>query len=85
MAVQVLLDADGLKDFNALPLTIQGRVRDVFVRLESWPTVSGVKALRKEWQGYFRVRTGDYRIIFHLAAPDVVVVRIQHRSEVYDE
>jgi len=32
----------------------------------------------------YRIRTGDWRIIFRLLKPNVIVVRIKHRSEVYE-
>lgn len=85
MPVQVLLVADAREDFDALPLTIQARVRDVFVRLEKWPEVSGAKPLRYAWRGHYRIRVGDYRVIFHIVTPDVIVVRIMHRSMVYED
>jgi len=34
--------------------------------------------------GHYRIRTGDWRIIFRLVKPNVIVVRIKHRSEVYE-
>jgi mRNA-degrading endonuclease RelE of RelBE toxin-antitoxin system len=45
----------------------------------------GVKWLRHEWTGHARIRVGDWRVIFTFVAPDVIVVRIQHRSEVYED
>jgi mRNA-degrading endonuclease RelE of RelBE toxin-antitoxin system len=85
MPAQVLLTAEGRAEFDALPLTMQARVRDVFVRLEQWPSVSGAKPLRYDWKGHFRIRVGDWRVIFRVAAPDVIVVRIMHRSAVYED
>jgi mRNA-degrading endonuclease RelE of RelBE toxin-antitoxin system len=42
-----------------------------------------IKALGGEWQGYFRLRIGDYRIIVAMTREEVTVVRVRHRSEVY--
>ena len=41
--------------------------------------------MRKEWAGHSRIRVGDWRIVFRPVSPDVIVVRIKHRSEVYDD
>jgi mRNA interferase RelE/StbE len=84
MAV-VRLAADAQEDFDALPSTIKGRVLAVFERLQRWPSVSGAKPLRGEWSGHYRIRTGDWRVIFRPVSPDVVVVRVKHRSQVYEE
>lgn len=87
MAMRVLLSAAAKADFDALPATIRVRVQAVFVRLVAWPAVSGAKSLRGEMHGHYRVRTGDYRIILRVivAESTVMVVRIAHRSTVYDD
>lgn len=83
--MRVVLGPNGSEDFDALPVTIQARVLRVFERLQAWPNVSGAKALRGDWRGHYRVRTGDWRVIFKVVEPTVIVVRIKHRSEVYEE
>ena len=83
--MRILLSPDGQADFVALPRAIQARVTDVFRRLESWPQISGAKPLRGEWFGHYRIRTGDWRIVFRVVAPDVIVVRVMHRSKVYED
>lgn len=85
MMVAVLLTPSARQEFNALPLVIQARVRDVFVRLSRWPNVSGAKPLQHAWKRHFRIRVGDFRVVFHFATPDVIVVRIMHRSAVYED
>jgi mRNA-degrading endonuclease RelE of RelBE toxin-antitoxin system len=42
------------------------------------------KAMRGDLKGYHRIRTGDWRVLFRVEA-DVIVVRIAHRSTVYDD
>jgi len=42
-----------------------------------------IKALTGPWQGYFRLRIGDYRVIMTVAPEEVVVIRVRHRSEAY--
>lgn len=83
--VQVLLTAEGQEDFKALPLTVQQRVVEIFLRLKGWPAVSGAKPLGGEWAGCSRIRTGDWRVIFRVAHPNLIVVRIRHRKDVYED
>jgi mRNA-degrading endonuclease RelE of RelBE toxin-antitoxin system len=85
MPVQVLLSPEARADFEALPTSMKARVRTVFQRLADWPNVSGVKWLRGPLTGQGRIRAGDWRVLFRLVAPNVLVVRIRHRSEVYEE
>ena len=44
------------------------------------------KPLKGEFQGYWRYRWGDYRVIYKIAEREIliIVLRISHRKEVYD-
>ncbi len=42
-----------------------------------------IKALSGEWNGYFRLRVGDFRVIFQAAPDEITIVRVRHRSDVY--
>ena len=82
--MRVLLSAEAQADLDALPVVVRVRVLAIFERLMTWPRVSGAKPLSGVWVGHYRIRTGDWRIIFRLLKPNVIVVRIKHRSEVYE-
>jgi len=40
-------------------------------------------ALSGEFKGLFRIRVGDYRVIYTVVDGDVLVLRIAHRNKVY--
>ena len=42
-----------------------------------------IKALSGQWQGHFRLRVGDYRVIFSISPEEITVIRVRHRSEIY--
>jgi mRNA interferase RelE/StbE len=48
------------------------------------PTVVG-KPLQRELSGYWSARRGSYRVVYRLddERHEIVVVRIEHRSDVY--
>ena len=75
------------EDFKSLPLRIQVRVQDVFDRLTRWPNVSGVKPLRRSLKGAYRIRTGDWRVLFtvDVQTERVTVFRIDNRRDVYED
>ena len=81
----VTFTPEATADIKALPTTMKVRVNAVIKRLEQWPAVSGAKPLKYEWKGYRRIRTGDWRVIFQEVAPGILVVRVKHRSEVYED
>jgi mRNA interferase RelE/StbE len=82
--LDVELTPDASKDFQALPTAIKSRVKDVIVRLAEWPDVSGAKPMRRELKGAFRIRTGDYRVLFRVKGSVVLVFRIDNRRDVYE-
>ena|ERR1700690_159118 len=83
--VKLVISPDARQEFVALPVDIQERVRGLAQRLLKWPDVSGAKPLRGEWKGCFRLRTGDWRLIFRPAGDEIWIVRISHRREVYED
>jgi mRNA-degrading endonuclease RelE of RelBE toxin-antitoxin system len=82
---RVTLTPEAARDLDRLPLTIRARMPALFDRLESWPRVSGAKPLRGDRAAYFRLRTGDYRLVFYVAGSTLVVERIEHRRDVYED
>jgi mRNA interferase RelE/StbE len=81
----VRLTAEAQERFAALPRTIQARVTRLLERLAQWPTVSGAKPLRGDLAGTYRLRTGDYRLQFHVKGETVFVKKIAHRDGFYED
>ena len=48
-------------------------------------TSRGAKPLRYAWRGPTASARATYRVIFHIVTPGVIVVRIMHRSVVYED
>jgi mRNA interferase RelE/StbE len=81
----VLISPEAQRQFEELPRTTKGRMTKMFERLDRWPQVSGVKPLAGPLAGCFRLRTGDYRILFRVSGSDVLVFRIAHRRKSYGD
>ena len=74
------------KDIPKLPKTVKQRIKNAIrERLTIAPELIG-KPLRHNWKGHFRLRVGDYRVIYRVDGDKkyVHVVAIQHRSYVYE-
>ena len=71
------------KDLAILPKVDRLRVQAAIDTLAVDPRPSGFKKLVGE--AAYRVRVGDYRIIYEIADAEliVVVIRVRHRKEVY--
>jgi mRNA interferase RelE/StbE len=74
------------KELERLPAKLIQRIFPKIEGLATEPRPTGCKKLKggdKEW----RVRVGDYRVVYIIDDPKllVTVTRIRNRSEVYDE
>ena len=81
----VTLTPEALEQAGRLPKPIHARVLALVERLKNWPEVSGAKALSGELAGWYRLRTGDYRVRFRVQGQKVTIDKIGHRRNVYDD
>ena len=81
----VVLTREAEKQAEQLPEVILERVRKLLRRLGRWPEVSGAKPLSGDLAGWYRLRTGDYRVRFRVQGETVVVDKIGHRSTFYED
>jgi mRNA interferase RelE/StbE len=81
----VFLTPEAQEEFDALPAVVRERVRKLFRRLANWPAVSGAKPLTGDLAGSYRMRTGDYRLLFRVQAGKILIFKIGHRKDVYDD
>lgn len=79
----VLITGAAREQVSKLPVVIQIRVAEVIERLAKWPAVSGAKPLRHDLKGQFRIRTGDYRVVFNVTGDVVTIVNVDNRRDVY--
>ncbi len=74
------------QDIPGLSATAKRQIRTAIERkLGSNPVEFG-EPLRYSFRGARRLRVGDYRVMFKVEPPDVVlIVKIGHRRDVYKE
>jgi mRNA interferase RelE/StbE len=84
--ISVEMTAAARQELLKLPMVIRNRIGDVVVRLQKWPHTSGAKPLRGDMHGSFRIRTGDYRVIFTVSSDEkrVTIWKIGNRKSVYE-
>lgn len=81
---KVIVTPTAAARLDALPRPIQARMIGLFERLRKWPEISGVKPLRGNLAGSYRIRTGDYRVQFRVDGETVKVEKIGHRDKFYE-
>ena len=73
------------EDLVELPASIRARIiRAVESRLTTEPTRYGVR-LRQSLGWLWKIRVGDYRIVYEIEEEKVTVWAIRHRKDVYEE
>ena len=56
--------------------------RAIEERLTEHPEVFG-KPLLRTLKGYWKLRVGDYRVVFKISANEVIILGIAHRKRIY--
>lgn len=82
--VSVVLNAEARRGFDQAPTGMIRRINAALERLERWPEISGAKPLRGNLKGCFRLRTGDWRVVFRPVGDEIVVIAIDNRKDVYE-
>ena len=74
-----------LTDLTRVPPGMLERVLKAIARLDQWPNVSGAKPLRGDLVGHYRLRVGDWRIVFRIEGTDALVVGVAHRKDIHED
>ncbi|MCL0040742.1 type II toxin-antitoxin system RelE/ParE family toxin [Thermodesulfovibrionales bacterium] len=85
MIYQVKLGSKAEAELRKLPSDVLRRVDSIFNALENNPRPKGVKKLAGKKKEGWRIRVGDYRILYRIDDDRrlILIYRIRHRSEVY--
>ena len=71
------------KDIPELAPPTRERIRTAIeMKLFTAPEQFG-EPLRRTLKGYWKLRVGDYRVIYKVKGKTVLILRIGHRSEIY--
>lgn len=84
---EVLLHPDAQKVFVKADKVLAKKIARCFQQLEQTPrSHPNIKALKRDYAGYYRYRIGDYRVIYSVddKLVQVFVIAIAHRSEAYE-
>ena len=84
MSFTVIFHPDAAKDIARLNTDLKQRIKtDITERLMTEPALYG-KPLRATLKGYWKLRVGDYRMVFSVNGSEIIVFAVCHRKEVYD-
>lgn len=84
MDYEIRFKASALKAFRKLHGEKRGRVAEAILRLAEEPRPTGSRKISGR-RGLYRIRIGDYRVIYEVQHEVLVVliIKVAHRREAY--
>jgi len=79
---QIVYGLAAQEDLDQLPGRVRAQILRKIGRLQAG-LHGDIKALRNAEHG-FRLRMGDYRVLFDVAGEVIVIGRVGHRKHIYD-
>ncbi len=71
-------------DLPRINRNLQRRIQQAIEqRLTTEPTYYG-EPLRHRLKGYWKLRVGDYRVVYQIVSEEIWIFRIDHRKDVYE-
>ena len=84
MSYTLVFTKQSFEDIKKLNSTVKRQIKK---KLLHFSQVSDIKVVAKKLHdfdgGEYRIRVGDYRVIFDLDKHVLVILRIQHRKDIY--
>ena len=74
------------KELNSLPFKIAAKITSAVNNLAKNPRPEGCKKLRGTIEDFWRIRIGDYRVIYTIndGIKIIEIRKIGHRKDIYD-
>lgn len=87
MTYRIEITRDALKALRKLDKPVRRRVQAAIDALQHDPRPAGTVAMQGRLKGAYRVRVGDYRVVYMVQDAELVilVVDLGHRREIYDQ
>jgi mRNA interferase RelE/StbE len=84
MAYTIVITKKAKKDIDALEGVIRERLGRKLLQIAKLNDIHPVvRQLVDSRIGSYRLRVGDYRVLFDLDTKNIVILRVQHRKDVY--
>lgn len=72
-----------IKDFQKINEPLKSKLHEKIISLKNFPDISNIKKLTN-FEPAYRLRVGDYRVLFDVIEDTIYIGRVLHRQESYD-
>ncbi len=83
MAYNIEYDPKAVKQLQKLDRSIASKILDGIEEFAQNPVLTKIKKLKTPFDGAYRLRIGDYRVVFYQEDNLMLISRIAHRKQVY--
>ncbi len=82
MSFKIIWDKESHDSLNKLENNISRRIYNKVEELSGNPFSKDIKKLKGI--NDFRLRVGDYRVIFYIEKDTIIILKVGHRKHIYD-
>ena len=84
MKFKIIITDSALRDYRKINNPFKDQIKIKVDELCNFNSeTKNVKMLKGEFKGLYRLRVGDYRIIFKTQNESIIIIAILHRKDVY--
>jgi mRNA interferase RelE/StbE len=85
MSYSVSFESESITDLDNLDQVVRLRILNKIQWLSLYFEQITPLSLSGQWSGFYKLRVGDYRVIYELDIEEqlIIIIRIGHRREIY--
>jgi mRNA interferase RelE/StbE len=81
--MRIEIRKSAIKDLQKINEPFKSKLHEKIISLKNFPNVSNIKKLTN-FEPAYRMRVGDYRVLFDVVEDTVFIGRVLHRQESYE-
>ena len=83
LKMKIELRKSAIKDLKSISEPFKTKLHEKILELQKFPDLQNIKKLTN-FEPAYRLRVGDYRILFDVLDDSVVIGRVLHRQKSYE-
>lgn len=81
--MQIEIRKSAIKDLKSINEPFKTKLHERILELKNFPNLSNIKKLTN-FEPAYRLRVGDYRILFDVVDEVIIIGRVLHRQNSYE-
>ncbi|MBD3823838.1 MAG: type II toxin-antitoxin system RelE/ParE family toxin [Epsilonproteobacteria bacterium] len=81
--MKIEIRKSAIKDLKAIHEPFKSKLHDKILELKNFPNLSNIKKLTN-FEPAYRLRVGDYRVLFDIIDDTIIIGRVLHRQNSYE-